>query len=573
MATGHTDLGASHLKRWVVLCLAAMPLPAQPPATTPTFQAGTNVVEVTAVVRNRDGKAVGGLTADDFLLYDMGKLQTISSFWVKTLADRQPVFVRGMDRETVVTTVLPNRFIAYLLDDQNLVPERLPLAATAGIRHLGDLGPGDRAAVFAASGRLLQPFTADRQKLRAAFGGLVSLDRRETFDISKLNSEITCRITYLKADRISAGDLNALQDCVPRPGSVTPASAVVQRPGAGGTVGATGEYHQIHLSNQVRAFAESIAQAGDRDVRSYFARLTDLIRTMAQMPGERSIILLSPGMYVAPRFRKLQAEVIAEAVRAQVVISAVDPRGVYPRNDPDDPSTWTDAWNIAESAERLGSMEDVTSGTGGRFIRGDNDITGAIRRLETTPEVVYVLGFSPSAQKMDDRFHPLKVELKRSHGLEVTARRGYYAESVTPGPAGKEQRQLAAAYYSGQELHEIDVTLQLRSSHKPGANPLLSANTQIDLAKVRFLPEGAVNRCELTLLVGLFDQDGNPVKDLVKNISLHPNDEELKSLRQSGITVDTDFDVPPGRYLVRALVHDGIGAAMGSQSVGVEIRP
>jgi len=64
---------------------------------------------------------------------------------------------------------------------------------------------------------------------------------------------------------------------------------------------------------------------------------------------ERNIILLSPGMYVAPRFRKLQEAIIAEAVRAHVVINAVDPRGAYVRNDPDDPSTWTDTWGIAEA--------------------------------------------------------------------------------------------------------------------------------------------------------------------------------------------------------------------------------
>jgi len=294
---------------------------------------------------------------------------------------------------------------------------------------------------------------------------------------------------------------------------------------------------------------------------------------MARMPGERNIILLSPGMYIPPRFRKLQEAIIAEAVRAQVVINAVDPRGVYPRNDPDDPSTWTDAWSIAESTERVATMENVTSGTGGRFIRGDNDITGAIRRLEASPEFVYVLGFSPDAQNLDDRLHTLEVSLKHPRGLTVTARRSYYAASVAPNAAGREERELVAAFLSGQELPEIELRLDLRSSQKPGMPAVLTVNTQIDLTNVLFLKDGAVNRSELTLLIGIFDQDGKPVKDFLKTISLHPDNQEMESLRRTGIIVDTAFDVAPGRYLVRALVRDSKRLIMGSRSAGVSIRP
>jgi len=137
----------------------------------------------------------------------------------------------------------------------------------------------------------------------------------------------------------------------------------------------------------------------------------------------------------------------------------------------------------------------------------------------------------------------------------------------------KAQREVAAAFFSDQELHEIGVTLQLRSSQKPNVNAVLTVNAFIDVSKVQFLPEATVNRSELVLVVGVFDQDGNPVKDFFKRIELHPNDEELKSLRQTGITADTEFEVPPGRYLVRALIRDDIGSSMGTRSLGVEVRP
>jgi VWFA-related protein len=550
-----------------------MPLFAQ----TPTFQSGTRLVEVTAVVRDRQGKTSGGLTADDFEISDAGRRQVISHFAVEKLqhdvtrfmGDRTPA--PGKER---INSALPDRFIAFVLDDQNLVPEHFPQATLAAIRHLEDLRPGDRAAVAATSGRMVQPFTGDRDKLREALSKTGSLGRRVTFDVSLLNSEITCQITYWKADRIRDGDPASLQNCVPPAGAPVPALPTILRPGAGGSLAPPGDLHRISLENQVRAFAESIVQAGDRDVQNYFSRLAELIETMSRMPGERSILLLSPGMYIAPRFHHLQDSIIADAVRAKVVISGVDPRGVYLRNDQDDPSTWTDAWGLAETQQRVSFMENVASGTGGNFIRGDNDVTAALRVLDSVPEFVYILGFSPSPLKLDGSYHPLKVSLRRSRGLSVAARRGYYAANMEPAAAGQVPRPAEDAFFSGHEYHEIPVKLQIRSSQVANAGrSVLTAAAFIDLHPVQFHKETAVNRAGLKMGVGVFDENGTLVKDQWKELDLHPEDSALERLLRAGIDVTTDFTVLPGRYLVRVLIHDPSGGAMGTSSVGVTIRP
>jgi VWFA-related protein len=560
--------------RGVIFCLAASPLFAQP---SPTFQSAATLVEVTAIVRDAQGKTVGDLTAQDFQLFDLGKRQAISSFAVEGLRNRELAHIAGgpaapADRPAAAAAV-PDRFVAFVVDDQNLVPEHLPLATQAALRHIAELRPNDRAAVLSASGSLVLPFTADRERLRQALSGIGSLGRRATFDVSGLNSEITCRITYLKADWIQNGDPAALQNCVHPSWAPVPPTPVVQRPGAGLPISPPGELHQIFLENQVRKFAESVVQAGDRDVQNYFVGLERIIAAMSHMPGERSIILLSPGMYIPQRFRKLQDATIANAVRARVVISGVDPRGVYIRNDNDDPSTWTDTWGLAETNSRLGFMEDATSGTGGAFIHGDNDIEGAIRRLDTIPEFVYVLAFAPSLPKLDGKYHELKVALKHPHGFTVNARRGYYAVSTEPDAASRVERQMENAFFSSRELSDLAVTLQLRSSHKPNVNIVMTAIAQIDLSKLPFRKDDTVNREDLTMVVGLFDQNGNLVKDYWKDVTLHPDDEALASLRRSGIEVKTDFDVEPGRYLVRLLVSDREGRTMGTHSAPIDIQP
>ena len=559
----------------LVCGIAAFSLIAQQADTT--FKSTTTLVQVTAVVRDRQGDAIGTLSADDFRLLEDGRQRPITQFAVERLRNERqvPAPTRASGpAPTGKAAVLPNHFVAFVVDDQNLIPEHLPQATLAAIRRISAMGPADRAAILSTSGRMLVEFTSDAGKLRRALSSIGSLDRRETFDVSRLTGDITCKITYLKADWILAGDAAAMRNCVPAPFAPAPPRNSLERPPPSGIgpAAASGDIRRIRLENQVRSFAESIVQAGDRDVRSYFAGLATLIDQMSRMPGERSILLLSPGMYIAPRFRSLQDEIISAAVRARVAISGIDPRGVYIRNDPQDPSTAADTWGLAETNSRNGFMEDITSGTGGAFIKGTNDIAGALQRLDAVPEFVYVLGFSPATETLDGKYRALKVQLKRSGGMTVEARRGYYAAVAQPEGGTEAQRLVRDAFFSAREMDDLPVRLTVRSSHKPGENIVLTAIAQVDLGKATFRKEDSVNRSELAFVVGLFDENGKYLKDVQKSADLHPTDEELAALRISGIEVKTDFPVVPGRYFVKLLVRESQGAA-GIQTLGVTIDP
>ena len=94
-------------------------------------------------------------------------------------------------------------------------------------------------------------------------------------------------------------------------------------------------------------------------------------------------------------------------------------------------------------AERM-SMDllgEVAQGTGGRFFHNDNRLEEGLKELAARPEYVYVLGFSPDNLKNDGSYHGLKVTLKNGEGLQVDARRGYWAPNHAVSPAEQSRRK------------------------------------------------------------------------------------------------------------------------------------
>jgi VWFA-related protein len=191
------------------------------------------------------------------------------------------------------------------------------------------------------------------------------------------------------------------------------------------------------------AAAQSLS-VGDSDVQVSLSTVRDFVRRMATLPGERTLILISPGfLTITAEGMTEKSEILDLAARSNVTINALDVRGLY--------STEIEGGAMATSSSRdlqsgvrpeyhtatMNLSEDVMSelaeGTGGTFVHNSNDLEGGFKRLTEAPEFVYLLEISIDGVKADGTYHPLKVTVDRS-GAVVKARRGYFAP--TPVKAG-----------------------------------------------------------------------------------------------------------------------------------------
>lgn len=154
--------------------------------------------------------------------------------------------------------------------------------------------------------------------------------------------------------------------------------------------------------------------------------LKNVVKRMADLPGHRSILLISAGFEIGHDRTTAPPEVIDAAARAKVVINCLD-TGSLSRQRP----SYSPGSNANQGSNPYGSLftsplvlEDLSKGTGGTYLEG-NDFGLNFREL-STPEVYYVLSFVSTA-KADGALHQLKVKLEKKGKFNLQARNTYYA--------------------------------------------------------------------------------------------------------------------------------------------------
>lgn len=564
--------------------------------TTVTFKSTSNLVLVPVVVRDAKGRAIGNLGRDDFQLFDNGKPQVISKFTMETLAKpaeasatpsaKSPAQPAAAKPAALESDGIPDRFSAYLFDDLHMGVSDLVYTRDAAKRQI-DAGPHltDRVAIYTTSGRQMQDFTNDRDKLHAT---LAALNASQSM-ASKTMQQSSCPpMTHYLADQIMNRNdqtawIVAMQDvisCANLPPETYPTCIVSQPPSYPPACRSVDLSKTDLAQHQVRMAAQVALDAGDRDTEWAFDAFRTVVRKMASMPGQRSVVLVSSGFLVPSDRLNEETALIERAIKAGVVIGALDARGLYteiPGGDASQKSGNTNGVTAkstlarAERLEETNVMSEIAVGTGGIFYKGSNDMDEGLARTAAVPEYLYLLGFTPSSLKLDGAYHSLKVTLPSTKGMNLQVRKGYYAEKYSADPKEQAKQQMEETFFSRDEIHDLPAALQTRYFKLPAGDATLSAIATVDAKKLAFRKEAGRNLDDLTVDTGLFDNDGNFVSGVEKTITLRLLDETLEKRLNSGMAVKSDFTVHPGRYVVRMVVRDTEGQLMAAQSSLVEI--
>lgn len=580
------------MTRWAAILAGSLSLSAwaqqnQPEVVTheapATFSSRVNLVSVPVVVRDRDGRSVGSLKQEDFQLFDKGKGQVITKFTIETSAALSETPTReaspsGDSREPAASAKpeLPSRYVAYFFDDIHMKPaDLLQARKSAGQQLEQPLDAKSRAGIFTTSARTTQDFTNDMAKLRSA------LNRIQPWETGN-NTQTDCpSMTYYVADVLVNQEhvlspANTDEQVLSYVASDQLLQAVFEegKPCVCPVTVPPAQCNQLLIAAVKRAAERALAFGMNEAISSLYT-LQDLIKSMSVLPGNRTIVMVSPGFFMTEDHRLNENDIFDKAIRAGVTINTLDIRGLYTFGV-DASSRGHSSPVLAQADQTEASLDsdilaEFAAATGGTFFNNDNGIADGLKQLAARPEYVYVLGFSPDNLKNDGSYHGLKVTLKNGANLKVEARRGYWAPNHAVGPAEEAREEVQDAVFSRDERMEIPVKLHSEFFKQSEAKAELTVETLVDLKALKFRKADDRNRDTLIVVTGLFDQNGRYVKGTERTMDMQLRDQTLETALNSGMMVKESFDIPPGVYVVRVVVRDSEGRSMAARNEGVEI--
>lgn len=560
----------------------------------------SDLVVVRVVVRDGQGKPLEGLKKEDFRLFDRGKEQSIAQFEEEKAVVAPPPASSALPNRSVnaaaIAPAVPQRFLTLYFDDLDMSDTDVIDARDAADHYLSaSLQPGERVALLTSSATL-SDFTNDPKQIHDALSRLhahphsgAHTDCPEISDYQAL--EISEHDDPNSSDAWKAALDEAMMRCR--------MSAVEDFPvGANPPETIRVEGLSKHPTADTVAFVQNMARTilaqAEMRARTSLLALERVANYTAQMPGQRSIILVSPGFLSRTEQYDLD-RVIDRALRAQVVISSLDPRGLaLLMREADVTSNYTPSANSGAigslhaadtNREFAGTdvLSEVAEGTGGEYFHNNNDLTAGFRALAGS-QGSYILAFAPSDIKPDGRFHSLKVTLAEKHaGLHLRARRGYFApkggteaeseaRQASSDAEAQEAEQIREAILAKTEMQELPVALGAKLSQDTGETRDLALLAHLDARPLHFHKDGEHNLNTVIFVFAIFDEKGDLVTTQERRAHIDLPDAKLTELAKAGVDVDMTFKLKPGIYRVREVVTESEEHHMTTFSRRIQVQ-
>ncbi|MBN2321687.1 MAG: VWA domain-containing protein [Acidobacteria bacterium] len=535
--------------------------PTRNPAEAGVFRVDVNLIQMDAVVTDKEGRPVTDLTADDFTILQDGKPQEITNFSLVRLRDPivpRPAVMKQSSKSREAVFLPPirlkkneiRRVIALVVDDLGLSFSNMVRSREA-IRKWVDeeMRPGDLVAVITTGSGMggLQQFTGDKNILYNAID----------------------RIRFNVLSRVGITSFRPVNEEIP-----PPEGEIIRR------------------------------LLGTLEAMRY------VLNGMGTLPGRKSLMLFSEhlqihfddggimSMSLSDLVKEKLRHAIQDANRAGIVIHVIDPRGaVWTETRVDDTLSPVNASGGGLELEQLmKKMNDVASGrevdwlksreglfimpgeTGGLYIPHHNDVEIALQEAVNDGENYYLIGYRPDAETVAEmrdnrnKFHDIKVRVKRP-GLQVRSRSGFFSSPETPYPPAPTGDALMQAMLSPLLNDDLQVHLASGYVHSSEGEYLLRTWVHLPGRQLTVLRDGnGEHYISLETYAATTGFDGL-VRDSDRMEHKIPlNTQDVLSVREHGLRFSVTIPAKdPGAYFVRLAMKDLGSGKIGSAYQYVEI--
>ena len=520
----------------------------------------SNLVNIDVIVKDKKGKFISDLKPEDFTVTENGVAQKIEFF--DAPVSRPETRKAG---ETVAETPATNsatvtrNYIALVLDSQSTDFTNMKPVREGAIKYVREqVTDADAVAILSVTNglQMLQPFTDDKAKLIASIEKIGTPDAK-SFEQKDLAENIATLREFLN---------NA---------SSTPTTELTSP--AGGSEAARIMIARTVLAQFIRLrTALSLQQA-----RPVLAALAAIAEGLRPIPGKKTLVLFSQG-FVTPAVLDWQVQsTIDIANRANVAIYIIDSAGLRagaPASGslvPASPLAGVSAITNQEQRIRAVGGETVfdnvrhegqtreydilyriSGDTGGKFLKGNNDIGQGLERINQEIQARYTLAYRSTNQNFDGTFRKVKIEVRRP-SVEIMSRSGYYAippeEIVLLSPSDK---KLLAGFTAAEANPGLPLFVSLTPFRTREGLYTVPLAIEVPPSAVKFERKGDKHSMQLEVLGVLKATPERMLSRLGGNFDVNLSAADYSQILNNNIFYRQDLQLTSGDYTIDLIVRD-----------------
>ena len=509
----------------------------------PVFGADVAVVAVPVFVTDKNGKAVGGLTADDFEIEDGGRKVPIVAF--QAIDVDAPVTVEtraGLSALPIsVQAEGPRQFL--LLLDLEFSPAagafRGRASASRFIREQLSAGDLVAVAVWARNGlRVLTNFTGDHETAARALEGK-GVSNTPGLDPLGLAGGFGTLVPSGGRSDEQAEEIDALQ----------------------------AQLTKDEYATRVAGFLENAV---------------DLVRKLSALRGRKQLVLLSGGFRESAwnggpesdSNLKRMRRVFEEAATGDVVVHTISLAGITGSLDLSTRTGLIDQRSANGSVDQrtaidLASgrvtLEAISKNTGGHFIQPTNDFGRALHEVDRVSRKSYVIAFEAAETAPAGKGRELKVRVRRP-GLRVSHRTTYRTPAARMTEAnGAHRLEAAEAIAKGLTGGSLPLHLTTLPYRDGLGQPVVHA--VLDIGSEGFSSAPGDRPLSVEVYAYLM-KEGRVVESLAASTSIDLS-KVGDAVRANGLQILTAFPLPADAVSLRFFVRAGESGATGSTQQNV----
>jgi VWFA-related protein len=532
-----------------------------PPASqpeTPAFPGQVEQVTVDVVVQDENGIPLRGLVAEDLEIYEDGVRQTVVSFEAVHVPPAPAASPKPRPKVSTNQEQEDSRGRTFVLlfDDNHLSPSVARQAKAAVAEFLGqNVREGDQVTLLASSGNAWWStrMEAGRDELIALVSRLEGLHLTDT-SRERMTAYEAMRIHLRRDSEVAL----RVQRRFEQFGVILPVD-----PQQG--LYRSGDLNFTGIDPYIAQKAAVVYYQTNPRNRMTLDALERSLEALNATRGRKSLILISEGFIYDPKLEGEFKQVIKALRRANTVIYFVNARGLEGMPElmtaqfgPPLPGR-DQGFIFSEDLQRAEGADALASESGGFTVRNTNDLAGGFARIAQENSSYYLVGYNPTNLARDGVFREISVELPGRKGIEIRARKGYYAPS--DGEDAERKRGVDAVFQEALDSPYELGDIPLRMTHFVGAEALtgtarVKVATEVDVGALDLEERGDrfVGGIEFVLVAA--SRETGEYSRYDQKVELKLLAASRAQMMKTGFPLRREFELAPGGYKAKIAVRD-----------------